>query len=404
MAEVIQARRFAGRKVTLTSIVIAVIGFVLLAVGLLVDPARTWLSYLMAFVFVFTLSVGGLILLMSGYATNARWMSVIRRPTEAVALALPAIAVLFVPLMFGLDSLYPWRTRSPELGHHALAALAHREPYMNTAFFLIRAVIYFAVLLIASWTLRRWSVRRDLDPDRGPIADPEAALKRERMFASGMLPPVALAFTFAAMDWVMALEPVWYSTMFGFYAFAGGFLGALGLVTVFAYRMWTANAAGGAITRHHFHALGRLLLAFVIFWAYIAYFQAMLIRIANKPEEVTFYLERIYGAWGVLVWILIIGHFVLPFLLLLLRSPKFRPRVMAATGWWLVLMHLVDVYWLVIPSHVQGVMVFHWLDLAALAAVGGTAVAVASWRQTNVLLVPERDPFVRAGAAYWSKV
>src|SRR5262249_16528299 len=190
------------------------------------------------------------------------------------------------------------------------------------------------------------------------------------------------------------------SSMFGVYVFAGGFLAAIGLTTTFAARLWSRALAGGALSRHHFHALGRLLLAFTIFWAYIAFFQAMLIRIANKPDEVTFYISRISGMWAVFVYVLILGHFVAPFVLLLLRAPKFRPRVMAWTGAWLVLMNLVDVYWLVIPSHIQGNQVFSWLDLAALAAVIGTSVAVAAWRQHGVALVALRDPFLIEGATY----
>jgi hypothetical protein len=168
-------------------------------------------------------------------------------------------------------------------------------------------------------------------------------------------------------------------------------------------RVWTLERGAGVVTPHHFHALGRLLFAFVVFWAYAAYFQVHLIRMADLPEEVTFYLDRFEGAWWVFVWLLILGHFALPFLVLLRRSVKFRPRAMAAAGWWILVMHLVDVYWIVIPSQVQGQMVFHWLDLAALAAVLGTALAVAAWRQSGVRVIAERDPLLPEGALYRSK-
>lgn len=401
MAALSEPRTFHGRTAMAAAAIVAVLGFVGLAIGLAVDPARTWLSYLMAFVFVLTLSVGALILLMSGYAANARWMAVVRRANEVLALPMPALAVLFVPLLFGLDHLYPWRDPAG-LPEHAVHVLRGRAPYFNTAFFVIRAAIYFAIFVTASHLLRRWSVRRDATPIEAPPADVEAALARERIFASAMLPPVGLALTFAGFDWVMALEPVWYSSMFGFYVFAGGFLAALGGVTVIAARLWRRDAAGGALTPNHFHALGRLLFAFTVFWTYIAFFQALLIRIADKPEEVTFYLARLDGAWAVFVYVLVLGHFALPFLVLLLRAPKFRPGVMAAAGGWLVFMHLVDVYWLVIPSHAGGAMPLDWLDLAALAAVVGTAVAVAAWRQHGRPLVAPGDPYLPAGAAYRS--
>lgn len=400
---------FAGHRIARWSAVIAAIGFVLLAVGLVVDPGRTWLSYLFAFAFAFTISVGGLIFLMIGYAANARWMSVVRRATEAVTLPLPALAVLFVPILFGLGWLYPWHTPPAHLAHHELEILAHRGSFMNTAAIAIRAAIYFGVFLVGASLLRRWSVRRDRVTETAaeatPAPDPEVALGRERRFASAMLPAVGLAFTFATIDWIMSLQAVWYSSIFGIYLFAGGFLAAMSLVTIFTQRVWTYHGGAGVTTRNHFHALGRMLFAFTVFWTYAAFFQALLIRIANKPEEVTFYLERIGGGWTAFVYVLILGHFALPFLFLLPRRVKFRPRSMAAVGGWLVGMHLVDIYWIVIPSHVHGDgLVLHWLDLAALAAVVGTAVAVAAWRQHGVALIATRDPFLAKGAAYRSNL
>lgn len=391
---------YDGRRLRTRAAIVALVGVVVFVIGLVVDPARAWLSYLMAFAFAFTIAVCALIFLMLGYITNARWMAVIRRPTEIVVLALPAIAVLFVPIVFGLAWLYPWHTPPETLGEHERHILELRAPYLNTIALVIRAVVYFAVFLIASVLLRRWSTSRDAI-EQAATLDGELILARERRFASAMLPPVGLAFTFAGIDWVMALEPVWYSSIFPVYLFAGGFLAAIALVTILTERL-RRTAAAHAITPNHFHALGRLLFAFTVFWTYIAYFQALLIRIADKPEEVVFYADRTEGAWVVFVYILILGHFVLPFLVLIRRAVKFQPKAMVAAAWWLLAMHLVDIYWLVIPSRYQGVLVVHWLDLAALAVVGGTAVAVAAWRQHRVSVLAIGDPFLPEGAAYRS--
>lgn len=398
MAEV---KRFEGARTTRIAAVVSALGFIGLAIGLAVDPHRTWLAYLMAYFFVFSVAVGALILLMIGYAANARWMAVVRRATEAVALPMPLLAVLFVALPFGAASLYPWQTVPPDATRHEIEVLAHRGAYMNLTGFTVRGAVYFAILIAASYLLRRWSVRRD-GPPVVRAGDPEVALGRERRFASAMLPPVGLALTFASIDWVMSLERVWYSTIFGIYVFAGGFVAAIGLITVLSARIWSAEHAGGYLTRNHFHALGRMMFAFTVFWAYNAFFQAMLIRIANKPEEVTFFLHRDDGVWRALIYVLILGRFAVPFLLLMPRKPKFDPRWMSWIGWWMVAMQLVDVYWLVLPSQVPGGQPLSWLDLAALAAVIGAAVAVAARRQRGVAVVPVGDPFLDEGAAYRS--
>lgn len=406
MAEVIETSGpvdvpvFRGRKLILGGLVAAVIGVLLLAIGLFVNPARTWLSYLMAFAFVFTIVIGALFWQMIAYATNARWMAVIRRFIEAVVSPLPALALLFIPILFGLAWLYPWHTPPAHTPAHELHVYEHRAAFHNPTFLVIRSVIYFVILLVAATLLRRWSLRRDTRDVT--VGDPLEELGRERRFASGMLPPVGLAFTFAAIDWLMTLNGAWYSTMFPVIVFAGGFLTSISVITILAQRTVRNHWREVPITRNHFHALGRLMFAFVVFWTYTQFFQAMLIRIANKPEEVTFYLARTSGVWGVLAWILIIGHFAIPFLVLMPKAVKFRPRAMAIVGGWLLFMHLVDIYWLVIPSHVLGGFVFHWLDLGALAAVVGVAVAVAAWRHDGVSLVSMRDPFLPTGAAYRS--
>jgi hypothetical protein len=396
----LHAPEFRGRRMLVGWSIVALVGYVLLAIGFAVDPGRTFLSYLMAFTFCFTTCIGGLILLMISYAANARWMSVVRRTMEAVTLPLPALVVLFVPILFGLKWLYPWHTPPADTSPEHLAVYAHRSAYLNSIAFAVRGFLYLGILLVAGTLLRRWSVLRDSNGAAANI-DPVEALSRERKFSCAMLPIVGLAFSFAVIDWDMSLNGLWYSTMYPVILFAGGFLAAIGLVTVLTERAW-AHQGTAAITQSHFHALGRMLFAFIVFWGYTSYFQAMLIRIANKPDEVTFYLARTDGAWRVFLWILILGQFLLPFLFLMPKGIKFRPRAMAIAGGWLLAMHLFDNYWQVIPSHVQGEQVLHWVDLGALAAVIGTCVAVAAWRQHRVPIVAEHDPFLGYGALYRS--
>jgi len=191
--------------------------------------------------------------------------------------------------------------------------------------------------------------------------------------AAAGLPILGITLTFAAFDWIMSLTPAWFSAIFGLYVFAGGFIAALGLVAVVA-------PGAPAVGPSHTHALGKLTFAFVIFWAYMAYAQGFLIWIADKPEEVTWYLPRVGGSWGVLFVAVIAANFVLPFALLLSRDLKRHPRALAAVGAWLLVAHYLDVAWMVLPVlHPTGIRA-HWLDLAALAAVGGLAAAAASAR------------------------
>lgn len=376
--------------VTIRGVIALVIGAVGLALGFVLDPARAWLAYLTAFAAVFTVAIGALILQMTGYAANARWMSVVRRPIDTITSVVPLLVVLFVPLLAGMRALYPWV--APEgLSAAEQATYHHRSAYLNVPAFAIRGLIYFVVLLIAAERLRRLSVRRDRAGVE--VGDPVVALGRERRFASGMLPPVGLAFTFATIDWLMSLQGTWYSSMFPVAMFATGFLAAIALTTIVVWR--TCAVA----TQHHFHALGRMMFAFVVFWAYTVFFQALLIRIANKPEEISFFLVRSNTTWTIEQWVLIAGYFVIPFAVLMPRSVKFRARAMAVAGAWLVLMHVIYIEWVVAPTHADGV---HWVDLAALAAIGGACVAFASWRQRGIAPVAANDPFFADGVRYRS--
>jgi hypothetical protein len=265
-------------------------------------------------------------------------------------------------------------------------------------FFVLRAIVYFAAWLIVGELLLRWSRQREAGRDVAP--------GRESALAAGMLPIIALAITFAAFDWLMSLEPTWFSSIFGVYYFAGGFVGGIALVIILAYRASSAgllSGVDGGLTREHYHAVGRLLFGFIIFWAYVAFFQAMLIRMADKPEEVLFYIHRLSGSWEWVTYALMVGHFAAPFFLLLPRRIKRRPAVLTAIASWVLIFHYLDIYWLVLPMlHEHGARP-HWLDLAALAGIGGIATLVAVWRMRGRSLLPVGHPQLEHGLAYRSQ-
>jgi hypothetical protein len=336
-----------------------------------------------------------LVFVMACNAMGATWPVAVRRLAEATLATLPLLALLFLPIaLFGLDSLYPWtqpeRVTHPEARH----LLEHKLGYFRLPFFFGRAVVYFGVWTFAGFVLRRWSLRGDETRH-----DPRAA-RAQRVWSAVLLPAVGLTLTFAAFDWLMSLSPDWFSTMYGVYFFAGGFLGALALLTVLVA---AARRAGylARVGRAHGYALGRLLFAFVVFWAYIAYFQYFLVWIADRPVEARWFLERVHGPHRPASVFLAVGHFVLPFFYLLPYGTKQRASLLVPAAVWLLAAHYVDVHWLVAPARHDG-LALHWLDAAALVAVSGWAVAFAVWRQRGHLLAPVHDPAYERALEYES--
>lgn len=382
--------RFRGGRLLAVAGALGLGGLSLTALGLAVAPARALFAWLAAFTFVASVALGALCFLLIVHAAASTWPVAVRRLTEAVAGTFPLLALAFVPVVVGAAHIYPWAHPEAVEDPHLRHLIAHKAPYLNVPFFALRGAFYLAVWIAVSALLRRWSFAAD---ESAPSRQQQA-----RALSAAALPLVGLTLTFAAFDWLMSLEPAWFSSVFGIYWFAGGFVASLALLAALAEAARRGPLAA-AITTSHFHALGRLVFAFSIFWAYIAYFQALLIQIANKPEEVTFYLHRIEGGWAAVAWLLAGGRFAVPFLLLLPRATKCMPRLMAALGLFLVVTHYLDCYWLVMPlaptRHV-------WIDLAALVGLTGTAVAFAAWRLRGHALLPLGDPRLEEALAYRS--
>ena len=388
-------RFHGGRRLFAVSLGLALLGILGLVIGLFVAPVRLAHSYLVAFAFVATVVAGALIFLMIVHAMRAGWPVAVRRLNEAVVGALPLVALLFVPLLFGLGRLYPWIAPLPDMDEHTLHLLEHKRPWLNQPAFVARTVLYFGLWIGAGALLRRWSLRRDRDPGLD-------VSQRMNTLSSVGLPLVGLALVFAAFDWLMSLEPTWVSSMYPIYVFAGGFVAAIALLTTLTFYAQRAGLLPG-VTESHYYALGRLLLAFTIFWAYTAFFQFMLIWIANHPHEVTFYVKRFEGPWAAVSVALVLARFVVPFFVLLSYRLKRRPALLTAVAVWILAAHWIDIHWLVIPEYelARG-FPYHWLDLAALFAVGGLSVAFAAYRLRGKPTMPVGDPSLPRALHYES--
>lgn len=358
----------------LATIGVSAAGFVVFAIGLAADGPRAYFAYLAAFSFAVTIALGSLVLVMIGHLANVTWIVAIRRPIEAVAATLPLFLVLFGPIAAGAPALYPWLAR----------------PGTPSSFpsFIGRTLACLAIPGALATMLFQCSARQDRDPDL------RWALRARTASAVGA-PLVAIAFTVASWEWLMSLEPEWRSTMYAVYVFAGGFVGALALAIVAVFLARPAR-----IGASHFHALGKLTLAMLVFWAYAGYFQGMLIWIANKPDDVSWYVRRAQGGWAPVFYFIVFGHFAAPFLLLLSRSLKRRPGALAAVAAFLVLAHYVDVYWLVLPVHDAGGPAPRWVDLGAALGVGGAVAAAAVALVRGREAAPVLDPRFEASLEY----
>jgi len=374
-----------GGRLPLASAAVGGAGLLLCLLGAWLDPRQAAFSYLAAFACWLAVALGALVMVMIAHSTGASWFLPVRRLAECVAATLPLFALLFVPLLLAAGELYPWARPLHTLGEPVREAVLAKRGYFDLPFFAGRAALYFAVWIAVALLLLAWSVRSDARPDPGLV-------RRQRVLAAVGLPPVGFALTFAAFDWLMSLAPEWTSTLFGIYYFAGGMTSALGLLAALTFALGRGGALPAELAPAHFHALGKLLLTFVIFWGYVAYAQFFIIWIADIPEEAGWYLPRVSGGWRWVAVALFAGQFALPFFALLSWRLKRTPVALAAVGGWLVLAHCLDLYWLVLPALHPVRPVVHWLDLAAFLGVGGAALAFGSWRFGAHAPAPTGDP------------
>lgn len=362
----------------------AALGFAALGVGFALEPARALLAWLFAFVLWLSVAMGALIAVMVCTASAAVWFVPVRRLGEAVFVSLPWFALAVLPLLAWSGHLFPWAMPLAELPEELRHAVAHQRPWMGAAGVAARTLAILAIWIALAEALRRWSRRQD-------ASDDWRLVHRQRALSVAGLIVVGATLTVLAIDLVMALLPTFHSTVFGVYLAAGSANAGFALIALLAAR---AHRRRGEPSRDQLHALGKLLLVTTAFWAYLAFSQLIVIYQTDAPHKVVFYLLRTSGAWGPLGLVVAFGRFLLPFLALLPVATKRSPRALAAIAAWLLAMHAVEVYWLVIPALPHAPAAPHWMDAAAVLAVGGGAAALAAARGSRVPPVPVRDPLL----------
>jgi len=357
-------------------------GAVLCAIGLFTSPFQFYRSYLWFYLFIVGVSVGSLAWLMLQYLTGGAWGVVIRRPCEAAARTLPLVALMFVPIAIGIPNLYPW-------SHAKVVAadeiLKHKQVYLNVPFFLTRAAVYFAGWILLSWLFNRWSAREDRE---GParVHGKMAALAGPGLIFWGF------SVTFMSVDWVLSLDPHWYSTMFGMLFMAGQGLSSMAFLIALLVLLSRRLPMSEVLTPRHLHDLGKFLLALVMVWAYFSFSQFLIIWAGNLPEEIPWYLDRLRGGWQYVALALVIGHFALPFALLLSRDLKRSFKLLAAIAIFVLFMRMVDLYWLVAPDFRKGRFGLSWMDFAAPIGMGGIWLAYFLIQLGRWPLMPLNDP------------
>lgn len=363
-------------------LIVGGIGFLLSILGWVMESERFFHAYLTAFVFWTSIGLGGLFFTMLHHLVGARWSVVIRRISESIMMVLPYMAALVIPALLGMHTLYHW-SHADAVAHDEL--LQAKSGYLNPTFFVIRTVIFFAIWAFVAMKLHKLSLQQDKG-DTPAIGD---AMRRTS--AWGML-LFAVSVTYSGYDWLMSLNPHWFSTIFGVYFFAGGLLAVIAFMTLVVLALQRKGILTDTITVEHYHDLGKLMLAFTIFWTYIGFSQYFLIWYGNIPEETVWYLDRWKGSWQFVSMVILFGHFVLPFIVLLFRATKRTPFLLWGIASWILLMHWVDMYWLVYPTLLKEGASISWIEPATMLFVSGVFLWGFWGRFSRHPLVPVQDP------------
>ena len=358
------------------------VGAAVSLVGLLINATQFLQSYLMAYMLCLGVTLGCLALGMVHQLSGGAWGVVIRRPIGAAARVLPVMTLMFLPIALGMTRLYVW-TDANLVAHDE--ALQHKHLYLNTPFFLVRAAIYFLVWNALSYFLNAWSLEQDRTGN-------PAFARRMQLLSGGGLVAYGLTITFASFDWLMSLEPHWFSTIYGVLIVGGQGLSALAFLIAVLVWLSRRPPLDRIVVPAHFHDLGNLLLAFVMLWAYFSFSQYLIIWSGNLPAEIAWYMHRLETGWRAVGITLILAHFVAPFVVLLSRQVKRQPDLLLKVAVGVLMVRLIDLFWLIAPEFHQNGIAVSWLDIVLPLALGAIWLGCFVWQLRGRAILPVHDP------------
>jgi hypothetical protein len=358
------------------------LGLAVSLAGWFFNPAQFFQSYLMGYMLCLGVTLGCLALGMVHQLSGGAWGVVIRRPIGAAARVLPVMTLLFVPVLLGMRHLYVW-THADLVARDEL--LQAKRSYLNVPFFLVRTAIYFAAWNAVSYLLNTWSLEQDR------TGDPRIARRMQRLSAGGLL-AYGLTITFASFDWLMSIEPRWYSTIYGVLIIGGQALSAMAFLILVLYWLSRRPPLDRIVVAAHFHDLGNLMLAFVMLWAYFSFSQYLIIWAGNLPNEISWYVHRLQAGWRPVGVALVVFHFIVPFVLLLSRVMKREGNLLARVAVLILAARLVDLFWLIAPEFHEHGIVVSWLDVVLPLSLGAIWLGAFIWQLRGRAILPVHDP------------
>jgi hypothetical protein len=352
-------------RVQRNSMVIGVVALAISLFGLWQNASHFWQSYLFGYIFFAGLALGCLGIFLLHNVVGGNWGVAVRRMTESGIQTLPLVAFFAIPLFFALKMLYKWTDAAYRAEHFAVG---HKAVYMNEPFFIARTILYFMIWFFFGFRILRMA------NEHSRTGDP-ALFQRIKGASAPALLIFVVSTTYAFIDWIMSLEPDWYSTIYAWMFTVGEVLLTFAFLIALLVLFSKHEPFASFLTVKHYHDLGNLMLAFTMLWAYMSFAQFLIIWAENLPDEIPWYVRRFSGGWGYVAWTISIFHFCIPFFLLLLRFVKKNPKRLRTLAMWMILVRILDVFWIVEPAFRQRGLEIYWTDIVAPIGIGGVWIA-----------------------------